>query len=84
MGEPDYIGTAQELCDALGIDPYDYTPEIFEHWIVSDWLAHELDERGERVLRDFFGLTVWGRSCTGQSILLDRVICDIYDSVHER
>jgi len=56
--------------------------EIYEHWIVSDWLAGRLEERGEVVQRDFYGLTVWGRACTGQAILLDSVICAIYDEFH--
>ena len=64
----------QELCDQEGIDVDDYIPEIFEHWIITDFLANRLEAKGERVLRDFFGMTVWCRSCTGQSILLDMVI----------
>lgn len=56
--------------------------EIYEHWIVSDWLAGQLEERGEVVERDFYGLTIWGRVCTGQAILLDDVICAIYDALH--
>jgi uncharacterized protein DUF3768 len=30
----------------------------------------------------FYGLTIWGRACTGQAILLDDVICSIYDELH--
>lgn len=44
-------------------------------------LIYELGQRGELVNHDFMGLTVWGRQCTGQSICLDRVICDIYDEL---
>ena len=65
---------------------YDIEPtqrEVFEHWIVSDWLADRLEEHGERVLRDFFGLTVWGRICSGQSIACDYVIGAIYDELHQ-
>ena len=28
-------------------------------------------------LKDFFGMTVWGRATTGQAILLDGVISEI-------
>lgn len=55
--------------------------EVYEHWIVSDFLARKLEARGEVIERDFYGLVIWGRCCTGQSILLDSVICDIYDAL---
>ena len=55
--------------------------EAYEHWIVSDWLGRHLKERGEMV-EDVYCLTIWGRCTTGQSILLDRVICDIYDDIY--
>ena len=69
--------TWEELCNEKGIDAYEYAPEILEHWIVSDWLAARLEEHGERVLRDFFGMTVWGRTTSGQAILLDYIISEI-------
>lgn len=72
----------QELCDEQNIEPYE--SEVYEHWIVSTWLANRLAECGERVDKDFAGLCVWGRTCTGQAILLDRVICEIYDAMMER
>jgi hypothetical protein len=65
---------------------YDLEPqrhEIYEHWIVSEWLAAQLEQRGEVVERDFHGLTIWGRACTGQAILLDEVICAIYDELQK-
>ncbi len=55
--------------------------EAYEHWIVSDWLAEKLRSKGEMVADDIHGLTVWGRTTTGQAIMLDRVICDIYDDM---
>ena len=57
--------------------------EAFEHWIVTGWLMRELEERGEMVVEDFLGLTLWGRSCTGQTIAMDNVIQDIYDDLHD-
>lgn len=65
----------EELCQEFDIEPYPV--EAFEHWLVSDWLADKLKERGEMVLRDFMGLTIWGRT----AISLDEVICDIWDSI---
>lgn len=66
---------ARDYCDEHRIEPF--TVEAFEHWIVSDWLASKLEERGEMVIRDFLGLTIWGRTCTGQAIRIDGVISDI-------
>jgi hypothetical protein len=56
------------------IDEYEYP---MEYWIVSDWLAALLAEKGEKVCDDVYGMTVWGRFTTGQSISMDRVIQDI-------
>jgi hypothetical protein len=60
-----------EFADDEGIegDPV----EIFEYYIVTEWFGRKLKEYGE-IVEDFFGLTVWGRQCSGQAILLDGVI----------
>jgi hypothetical protein len=65
----------QELCENEGIEGYGN--DALEHWIVSDYLARKLEEKGEAVSHDFFGLTIWGRGTSGQAILLDGVIGDI-------
>ncbi len=70
-----------ELCQDNDIEPYQH--EAYEHWIVSDWLADKLLERGEMVSKDIHGLIVWGRGATGQAILLDDVICQIYNKLHD-
>ena len=70
-------GSWEDFCHALDLEPQRH--EIYEHWIVSEWLAAQLEQRGEVIERDFYGLTLWGRACTGQAILLDEVICAIYD-----
>lgn len=74
-------------CKFDGVDDDDFEPteyrEIFEHWIVSDWLADKLAYHGEAVCKDFYGLTVWGRTCTGQRIALDGLIERIYDELHK-
>lgn len=66
------------LCEAVGIDPE--TREAYEHRIVSDWLARRLSERGE-ITGELFGLTIWGRCCTGQAIHLDSVIGEIAEEM---
>lgn len=67
----------KELCFHEGVDTDDYRSEVFEHWIVSDWIASKLIEHGEVVDTDFMGLTIWGRTTTGQSISMDCVIQQI-------
>lgn len=65
----------RELCDFNRLEPY--TVEAYEHWIVSDWLARQLEEHGEMVSRDFLGLTIWGRCTTGQSMSMDHIMLTI-------
>jgi len=65
----------EEACTMSGIDPHER--EVYEHWIVSRWLADKLEAHGEKVDRDFAGMIVWARTTTGQAILLDGVIRDI-------
>lgn len=54
--------------------------EIYEWWVVSDWLAQQLEKHGEAMLINDFG-TWWGRTCTGQSVFLDSVIEIIWDEI---
>lgn len=73
---------AQKWVDSLPEDEQGWTieehiDEIFEHWIVSSWFKDKLREKGE-IVEDIHGVDVWGRTCTGQSISLDGVICEIY------
>lgn len=50
--------------------------EIMEWWIVSKFLYRKLRDRGEPVLQ-WGNNAFWGRTGTGQSILLDSVISEI-------
>ena len=68
-------------CEQNDIEPYER--EVYEHWIVSDWLADKLEERGEKVDRDFAGMTVWARTTTGQGIASDSVIESICHELAE-
>jgi len=54
--------------------------EVFEWWLVSDWLLTKLEEKGEVIMRNDYG-EWWGRSCTGQAIFLDGIIEKIYDEL---
>ena len=57
--------------------------EALEHWIVEDWFAHDLKKRGEMV-GEVLGMTVWGRTTSGQAISLDYVVQDILKDIVER
>lgn len=51
--------------------------EIYEYWLVSDWLAEQLSNKGEIIETNFYGLCVWGRTTTGQAVKMDSVIQEI-------
>lgn len=76
-----FEGSWEELCDEYSIDTDEFDREVYEHWIVSDWLKERLEERGERV-GELAGLTVWGRTTTGQAIYCDHVIRQIAIALH--
>lgn len=63
----------QAICEELAINVDDYRNEVYEHWIVSTWLANRLRDQGEAV-GDLLGLTIWGRCTTGQAIYIDSVM----------
>lgn len=64
-------------CDHIveNLDELDTRPqEIYEWWAVSSYLCEQLEAMGECVIPHEH---IWGRSCTGQAILLDGVISRI-------
>lgn len=67
-------GAYEWVCDCFSLEP-EYG-EIYEHWIVSDWLGRKLSERGH-VVESYLGMTIWGRGCTGQAIYMDGVMGQI-------
>ncbi|UGU15436.1 hypothetical protein LS482_17350 [Sinomicrobium kalidii] len=54
--------------------------EIYEWWMVTPWLAHKLENYGEPMLTNGQN-HYWGRSTTGQGILLDSVISRICEDM---
>lgn len=64
----------EALANDNRIEPYER--EIYEHWIVTSWLAHKLAEKGETT-GELFDFSIWGRCCTGQAISMDSVIIEI-------
>lgn len=74
--------TAREFCEAFDIEPQQ--DEALEHWIVSDRLADDLEECGGMVLRNWHGLTIWGRTTTGQGIAMDGIMRRVAELVKAR
>lgn len=72
--------TWEEACAKAGIEPYER--EIFSWYAVSSFLADDLEGLGEVVVRDWYGLDLWGRTVFGQAISMDGVIQTIYDNLH--
>ncbi len=64
-----------------GDDLEDYRQEVYEHWICSERLISKLEQEGEIVVRDFYGLDIWCRTSTGQSIKVDYVIQKIFSNL---
>lgn len=64
-------------CGAIHEEEPEAEPqEIYEYWIVTPWLGEKLMDKGEPILKRSGGW-IWGRTCTGQAILLDWVIHSI-------
>lgn len=66
---------AKSCCNSE-TEPENEPQEIFEWWIVSEYLYNKLKEKGESVL-EWGNNYYWGRGTTGQAILLDYVISEI-------
>lgn len=64
--------------EELEEEPETEPQEVFEWWICSDWLIKKLAAHGEPVLIDE---GIWGRTGTGQAILLDGVISRICEEL---
>ena len=54
--------------------------EIYEWWIVTNWLAEKLEIQGQCIL-EYANMHFWGRQTTGQAILLDGVISRICEGM---
>lgn len=61
----------KDFCHEFDVDMYDWRYDVYEHWVVTRWLARKLSDMGY-VTGKLCGLTIYGRACTGQSLILDR------------
>lgn len=67
--------------DIHALNNCDASPaEIYEWWLISDWLADKIESNGGCILREL-GCTWWGRQTTGQAILLDGMISRICEDM---
>ena len=64
----------EDFCNDHNIDPD--RDEVYEHWIVTEWLQRKLAEKGHPT-GEVCGLTIWGRPTTGQAISMDGVMLAI-------
>lgn len=70
-----------EIGRHFNLDP-DYTA-ILEHWTLPErWTANDLEAEGE-VVFEFGGMTIWGRTTSGQSISIDYVIRKVVKQLDE-
>lgn len=82
----DEDGDIQFECENCGIrvtniDDLDKEPqEIYEWWAVTTWFGEKLKAKGEPVI-ELWGKSLWGRTGTGQAILLDCVISEICEDM---
>jgi len=56
---------------------WDYSA-ILEHWSVDSRFAKLLEAQGAVIADDVMGLTIWGRTSTGQSVALDHVVREAF------
>lgn len=69
-------------CKECGWEVEPEPQEIYEWWLVNNWLLDRLEKKSEPILRSDYE-NWWGRCTTGQAILLDGVIEEIYDDLHK-
>lgn len=66
------INEAREEFEGIENEPQ----EVYEWWAVDEMLFNNLRDKGEPVL-EYANMYIWGRTCSGQAILLDHVITEI-------
>ena len=75
----------EPLDDEMGVceDCFESDPkDIYEWWRVTSWFAGKLRAAGEPILDNNYGIW-WGRCTTGQAVLLDEVVIEIYKEVNK-
>ena len=75
------IEAIKQYFNDVNWDLCDYSCEVCEWWLVSEWLLNKLEDKGETVERDFMGLCIWARTTTGQAIWCDYIIQEIHNDI---
>jgi len=83
--ESECYDTFAEACRAAagahGYIDFEYR-EALEHWAVTEWFGKQLQKHGEMVIFDFLDFdAIWGRTTSGQAILLDNVVGEIAEEM---
>lgn len=60
----------EEFCQEFDIDMDDWRQDVYEHYVCTNWLALRLSAKGY-ITGELCGLTIYARTCTGQSMALD-------------
>lgn len=68
----DNVDSWDELAEIIDVDLEVEPMEALEYWAVTNWLASKLTNTVETL-----GMTIWGRTCSGQAIALDSDIQDL-------
>jgi hypothetical protein len=65
----DELSAYKDFCEQNGVMTEDFTRsvEIFEWYAIESYMVSRL----EHTVEDVFGMNIWGRTCTGQSICMD-------------
>lgn len=71
-GESSLANSWEELCDEQGYEPY--RSDVMGYYVIEPSVVKHFQDEGELVTEDFFGLCLWGRCTTGQSVQDDGVI----------
>ena len=66
----------EDIVNLYADDEAEEPQEIYEWYRVDSWFCEKLKEKGEPVIESGWWC-YWGRTCTGQAILLDGVIDEI-------
>ena len=75
------VEAIRQYFNEVNWDLSSYDIQVCEYWLITDWLANKLEDKGETVEQDFIGLCIWGRVTSGQSIWCDYVIQEIYNDI---
>ena len=72
--ESTYIYICPNCNEGFDEEPDNEPQEIMEWWLITQWMYEKLRDKGEPILNYANFNYWWGRTCTGQAIMLDGVI----------